>query len=313
MKAPFILVVEDDPISARLVCELLRHQYTLKVCSSGARALELCEIECPDLILMDIEMKGITGIDTCKRLKKTDILKHIPIIFLTADALLDTEYDGWDAGCTDFIVKPFFPKILQNRVDAHIQAKLLTDKLKATAYTDGLTGVHNRHFLNEFLAEQTKLSTRNKQSIGLLMIDIDYFKQFNDTYGHLEGDDCLTQVAKAAQRCLERPTDHITRYGGEEFVVVLPNTDLRGVVLVAEKIKLAVQKLNITHTNSPFKTLTISMGGLSAYPGAMDSLDLLSVVDKQLYMAKNAGRNCIKAVDIRQHYHQGGGRFLTVN
>lgn len=286
-----ILLVEDDDISALICTQALSDIYRTEHVTSGQAALDFCQDNIPDLILMDINMPGISGLETCKMLKGNAITKDIPVMFITghSDPLMEDEC--WDAGCVDFINKPFSIKTLRHRVNAHLTVKHLTDKLKRLATYDGLTNIPNRFFFDGFFLEQVKLAARHKTSIGVLMIDIDYFKQYNDSYGHLQGDECLKLVAKALSQCVERPTDCVARYGGEEFVIVLPSTDLEGVEYLAEKLLATASALNLPHSGSVFKKLTISIGGTIIDHGSLDVQQVIARADKNLYKAKNSGRN----------------------
>lgn len=294
MKKPLLLIVDDNPLSMRLASETLCNSYDVRISTSGIGALEFCKTQIPDLILMDIVMPDLDGLSACKMLKSNAATSHVPIIFLTGQATIDVETNCWEAGCADFIIKPFVIATLKNRVHFHMQAKLMTDRLTRLASVDGLTGVYNRRYLDTFIDEQCKLAKRDGSALGILMIDIDYFKRYNDHYGHIEGDECLKRVAKCVESCLERPTDHVARFGGEEFVVVLPNTPSEGIKVMAQRIQVALAALNIEHCESNYETLTLSIGGVSGTDGALEPAELLSLADRQLYFAKNDGRNCAK-------------------
>jgi diguanylate cyclase (GGDEF)-like protein len=312
IKKPIVLIVDDNPISLKLASETLHKDYDVRNCTSGLDALAFCQTQTPDLILMDIVMPDLDGLSACKKLKSESASSHIPIIFLTSESTVEVETTGWEAGCSDFIVKPFILATLKNRVKFHVEAKQNTDKLKQLASVDGLTGVYNRHFLDKSLLEQLKLSRRDNTALGLLMIDIDYFKQYNDTYGHLSGDTCLQQIAKCIESSLDRPTDLVARYGGEEFVVVLPNTPQEGVKLVAQRIMQAIFSLEIPHSGSNFTCVTVSIGGISAYASSLDHSELLGQADQQLYSAKRSGRNCFESNIISQ-FHSESEESLATN
>jgi len=170
--------------------------------------------------------------------------------------------------------------------------------LENISLTDGLTGVANRRHLDKFLETEWARAIRNKSAISLIMIDIDYFKQFNDTYGHLAGDECLKQIAQSIQRLVNRPSDLVARYGGEEFVVILPETE--DIKTISEEIKSVIDNLNIPHSDSDVhQNVTISIGCCSLKPQINEQPSrLLDMADRQLYLAKNQGRNLIKAQAI---------------
>ncbi|WP_293748065.1 diguanylate cyclase [uncultured Paraglaciecola sp.] len=286
-----VLVVEDDLISATISTQALADSYDAHHVSDGQAAVDFCESTPPDLVLMDINMPGMSGLEAYDVLKKNVITKDIPVIFITAASDPQSEDECWDAGCVDFISKPFSVKTLRHRINAHLSVKILTDELKRLATSDGLTQIHNRRFFDTYFLEQSELAARNKTPLGLLMIDIDYFKQYNDTYGHLKGDDCLKVVAAAPSSATKRPTDCVARYGGEEFVVVLPNTDAKGVQYVGEHLVEVIRELNLTHAGSTFKKLTISIGGAIVEQGSRETEKVIEQADKKLYAAKQNGRD----------------------
>lgn len=286
-----VLVVEDDPISAIISTQALSDTYIIHQVSDGRAAVDFCESAPPDLVLMDINMPGMSGLEACSILKSNVITKDIPVIFITAASDPESEDECWDAGCVDFISKPFSIKTLRHRVNFHLSIKILTDQLKYQATYDGLTNINNRRFFDGYFLEQSKLAARNKTPLALLMIDIDFFKQYNDTYGHLKGDECLKSVASALKEGAERPTDCVARFGGEEFVIVLPDTDLKGSQHVGERVIDIIHALHIAHSGSPFKELTVSVGGAIVEPGCLNVQAVIEKADKQLYLAKQAGRD----------------------
>tara|TARA_R110002167_G_scaffold117381_3_gene293317 strand:- start:292 stop:1173 length:882 start_codon:yes stop_codon:yes gene_type:complete len=286
-----VLVVEDDPISAIISTQALSDTYVTHHVTNGQAAVDFCESTPPDIVLMDINMPGMSGLEACGILKRNIITKDIPVVFITAESDPQSEDKCWDAGCVDFISKPFSIKTLRHRINAISSVKILTDELMRLATTDGLTNIKNRRFFDSTILEQSKLAARNKTPLGLLLIDIDYFKNYNDTYGHFKGDECLKVVAEALTKVTHRPTDCVARYGGEEFVIVLPNTDAKGVKHVGEHLIEVIQELNIAHLGSPFKKLTVSIGGAIVEQDSLDIEKLIEQVDKQLYLAKQNGRD----------------------
>lgn len=286
-----VLVVEDDPISAIISTQALSDNYVTHHVSNGQGAVDFCKSTPPDLVLMDINMPGISGLEACSILKNNVITKDIPVVFITGASDPQSEDECWDAGCVDFITKPFSVKTLRHRVNAHVSVKILTDELKRLANYDALTNINNRRFFDDYLLEQSKLAARNKTPLGLLLIDLDYFKQYNDTYGHLKGDECLKILAGALTEIATRPTDCAARYGGEEFVIVLPNTDAKGIQHVAEHLIKVIHTLNLAHSGSPFKKVTVSIGGAVVEQGSIDTQKVIEQSDKNLYVAKQNGRD----------------------
>ena len=288
---PRILIVEDDMMTSTMITNALSKFYVIDVVETGETALERCENSPPDLILMDIEMPTIDGLTACNMLKRQESTQYIPVVIITAHTELTYEDMSWEAGCADFVAKPFSLVALRHRINHHLQVKLLTDKFKKLASVDRLTGVPNRHAFDLNIAKQIRLSHRVEKPLGLLMIDIDFFKEYNDVYGHLGGDECLQQVAEIVSKMLVRPADHLARYGGEEFVVLLPDTCVTGVKFVADKILKAIQDLALPHQASPFEILTICIGGTSFSPSDIEEYALIQKADSLLYEAKNNGRN----------------------
>ncbi|MEP1444901.1 MAG: diguanylate cyclase [Paraglaciecola sp.] len=286
-----VLVVEDDPISAIISTQALSDIYITHHVSDGRSAVDYCLVTPPDLVLMDINMPGISGLEACGILKRNVLTKDIPVVFITAASDPQSEDECWDAGCVDFISKPFSVKTLRHRVNSHLSVKILTDELKRLANTDGLTNIKNRRFFDEYILKQSKLAARHQESLGLLLVDIDFFKQYNDTYGHLRGDDCLKIVAETLSQAFDRPTDCVARYGGEEFVVVLPRTDFEGVQYLGQRLLVKVRELSIVHEGSPFSKITVSIGGALVERGTLQTDQAIERADKLLYAAKRAGRD----------------------
>ena len=293
-----ILVVDDEPTNIQALGTLLKDEYRIQVANSGEKALSLLQAgqrPSPDLILLDIQMPGIDGYEVCRRLKEDPATSGIAIIFVTAlDAASDEEH-GLNLGAVDYIAKPFSPAIVRARVRTHMRLKRKTDLLEQYARLDGLTGIPNRRHFDELFDKEARRALRDGQPLSVLMIDIDHFKPFNDHYGHGAGDLCLQRVARALTGALMRPADQVFRYGGEEFVGLLPGTDAAGAADVAEQLRAAVEALAIPHEHaSTAAVVTLSLGVATLDPGqetASDTQSLLKRADEALYEAKKAGRN----------------------
>jgi len=177
-----------------------------------------------------------------------------------------------------------------------LELKTISDKLELVSRVDVLTDIYNRRFFNEAYLKEWKHAVRTCTPLSILMIDIDDFKSYNDTYGHLAGDDCLHKVAQRVKECAKRPRDVIARFGGEEFVLVLPETGLEGAVVVAQSVLTGIRDLAISHQSSPFGgKLTVSIGVASCVPDASINLEtLVNSADTAMYVAKNEGKNCIR-------------------
>ncbi len=296
-----ILVVDDQPTNARMLAHGLTGEYTVQIATGGAKALEIAHGDTPpDLILLDIMMPEIDGYTTCRSLKSDPKTSRIPIIFVSA---LDEEREeerGLNLGAVDYITKPFNLPIVRARVRNHINLKRQADLLEAMSHIDPLTHVANRRHFDEKLSSEALRLSRSRKNLGLLMIDIDFFKQFNDHYGHGLGDECLFGVAQALERTLQRPADLLARYGGEEFVAVLPETDEHGVMEIARRMLQAIESLAITHAYSQAADhVTVSIGAVCAkVDSRQKALILLQRADEALYKAKATGRNRVEKIDI---------------
>ncbi|NRR31376.1 diguanylate cyclase [Oxalobacteraceae bacterium] len=287
-----ILVVDDQPVNIHALHQILAKEYEVLVATSGEQALELCRKAMPDLVLLDVMMPGMDGLEVCRQLKQHPDTNGISVIFVTAGSLPDEENACWIAGGNDFVNKPVNPLTLRNRVQAHLQFKFQVDALRAMAFADGLTGIANRRYLNEQLDIELRRCGRSRFPLGLLMIDVDFFKKYNDRYGHQAGDDCLKRVASAMAAEMNRPSDLAARYGGEEFVCLLPETDSEGALLIAKRIEAAVRALRIEHLDSAVDSVvTISVGVASIQPERDSSAEaLIQRADTALYRAKQMGR-----------------------
>ncbi|NVJ49395.1 MAG: diguanylate cyclase [Gammaproteobacteria bacterium] len=291
---PTILVVDDVPANLDvMVAHLQQENIELMVALSGEEGLELAKAKLPDLILLDIMMPGIDGYETCRRLKSDPLTADIPVVFLSAKSdEIDVE-KGLNLGAVDYINKPFSLPILRARLNNHLALKHKSDMLIQLACTDELTRIANRRHFDLIFEREWLRAQRNQTRLSLLMIDVDHFKQYNDHYGHGEGDRCLKQVARALTVELHRPADLLARYGGEEFVVLLPETDFEDAEFIANQLAAAVEKLAIAHKKSTCAPhVTISIGLASQLPGSQASRQqLLKQADRSLYKAKNSGRN----------------------
>ncbi|MDO6692342.1 diguanylate cyclase [Aliiglaciecola sp. 3_MG-2023] len=293
LQEALVLIVDDEPINAMVVADLLSNLYQTKVVHSGEEALAFCRQQTPDLILLDVMMPGISGLETCRAIKNNQSLQHIPVIFITSVKSQNDENKCWEAGGVDFVNKPVNGITLLNRVKAHLTLKMQSDFLRRMSFTDGLTGLYNRHLLEEVLTKSILQSKRTQSPLSLFMLDIDWFKLFNDSYGHLSGDQCLIAVSKVLKEVLHRPVDMSFRYGGEEFLCLLPDTDSLGAQHIAKTILQKVADLNIPHESSPYGIVSLSIGIYSStvHNECFKANEVIRSADKALYLAKQKGRN----------------------
>ena len=218
---PFILIIDDTELNIKLLTEMLKHDYDVKGAASGPAGFELiASYGAPDLVLLDVMMSGMDGHEICCRLKADPAMKHVPIMFVTANNDPVDEAYGLRLGAMDYITKPFHTAILRARVQNLIDLKFKTDLLESLAMLDGLTNIPNRRRFDEALTTEWARAQRIGSRIGLVMVDVDYFKSYNDFYGHGAGDVCLKKVAISLAESADRPADLVARYGGEEFVIL---------------------------------------------------------------------------------------------
>lgn len=291
-----ILVVDDSPLNTKIMESALIEDYDVLISHSGKEALSICNSnDPPDLILLDIIMPEIDGYEICRRLSRGTKTKDIPVIFLTSlTAARDIEF-GLTLGAIDYITKPFSIPIIKAKIKNHLAVKYYQDTLKINTDVDQLTQIANRRRFDDTMTLEIKKAKRTGTILSVLLLDIDHFKFYNDTYGHLEGDACLRKVANALSVTLKRPKDLAARWGGEEFACLLPNTNTHGAQNVAESLRNAILNLNIPHESSPVNDMvTISVGVVSSNPMDENSFDsLLHRADEALYQAKETGRNRI--------------------
>ena len=302
------LVIEDSTSSLKLLCSYIEKIGISTIpAENGATGIDLFLSEHPDLILLDIILPDLDGYEVARQIRLLEPPgEWTPIIFLSS---MNKDKDiemGIAAGGDDYLLKPISEVVLAAKIRAMqriIQMRqsllVLTRKLdsanqelKRLTSLDGLTGIPNRRHFDEVLAREWRRAMRQGEELSILMCDIDYFKHFNDTFGHQKGDECLRQVANALADSLDRGGDLLARYGGEEFIAVLPGTTLEGASFIAAQMRQSICQLNISHPETPFGKVTASFGVASAV--AMPETDPLKIVgaaDTAMYKAKKSGRN----------------------
>ncbi len=287
-----LLIVDDDPNNVRLLASIFDQDYDILFALSGLEAIDISLRERPDLIILDVMMPDLDGYTVCKTIKNHPHTKDIPIVFLTAHCDAEEEIRGLEMGAADFISKPFYPKIVKIRVSNQIELKYAREKLTKLAITDGLTGIANRRYFDDQLAHEWTRARRLNQTLAIAMIDVDWFKKYNDHYGHQGGDDCLRQVANVLSNVAKRDSDFVARYGGEEFAIILPMTQAENALELAKNSCLALSNLELPHALSDFGHVTLSVGVAVGCPKQNTTPhNLLINADKALYTAKEKGRN----------------------
>lgn len=324
-----ILIVDDYADNLRILSTILVEQgYQVRKAINGKLALAAIETQKPDLILLDIQLPDINGYELCRLIKDNPQTKMIPIVIISVQEEAEDIVRAFIAGAADYIKKPFRTEEviirvktqlmihrlntqlekqnhllyeknyqlkveIENRVQAEFALQEANAKLQKLAFLDSVTGVGNRRYFDEQLSRYWRQMARENNNLSLIICDLDYFKVYNDTFGHPEGDRCLKQVSDAIKRGVKRPFDAVFRYGGEEFVIILPQTPLEGAIQVAKNIQFEIELLQIPHPNSltnPF--VTLSFGIASQIPHlAQSQNDLISQADEALYLAKIKGRN----------------------
>ena len=289
-----LLLVDDSPDNLAILAGHLNNDYVISQAASGAEALRLVQTELsPDLILLDVLMPGMDGYEVFRRLADLPCARDIPVIFITALDEAQNEVAAIEMGAVDFVSKPINHVILKARIRNHLQYKALRDELRNQSMIDSLTALANRRRFMEALSAEWFRAVRYSTWLAILFIDIDDFKQYNDQYGHIAGDDCLKAVASAIRQVPKRSHDLVARWGGEEFVCILPDASEAAAAQLAERMRLAVQSLALEHAaGSNGRVVTISVGLAGIKPDREHKFEaLIELADQALYRAKKTGKN----------------------
>lgn len=295
-----ILIVDDSSENIELLFVMLQDKYDVLFSTSGTKALQLAEQAKPDLVLLDIIMPEMDGYEVISALKQNPRTQDIPVIFLTAKTAKSDLIKGFELGSVDYITKPFFEEEIKVRINTHLQNRILikqlelaNQKLETLSLSDALTGIGNRRYFDQFLQKIFNINQREKKELSLLMIDVDYFKKYNDHYGHIMGDQCLQAIAKSLDSFAKRGGDLAARYGGEEFSLILSDTDTESAEKCANSYRLSVENLQIPHSASEISEfVTVSIGVVTISGNMQTSIEeLIRYSDKALYEAKYNGRN----------------------
>jgi len=302
-----ILVAEDTKAGMAFMSAHIKdmgHEVIEAV--NGQEAIDLFYSDRPDLILMDVHMPIKDGLDATREIKAECAKRDdwIPIVFLSGLSEAGDVVEGIEAGGDDYLSKPVDPVVLKAKLMAmeriwemKRQLNEALRELELISILDPLTQIYNRRFFNDQMRKEYKSAVRDQAPLSVLLLDIDHFKLFNDNYGHQEGDRCLKEVSQILKTTLSRPLDVVSRYGGEEFVVVLPGTPHSGAQIIAGRLIEAVMLKNIEHAHSTTsKVVTISCGVATSIPQRGKSIaegikDIVEKADRNLYRAKQAGRN----------------------
>jgi len=328
---PDVLLIDDQPIVAEQIREILSQEpdIAFHYCQEANQAFEMLKDLKVTTILLDLMMPNVDGLTMLRYLRNFDVTKDVPIIVLSSAEDPATKSKAFALGATDYLVKPPEKIELIARVKAHYkhyinrierdiaikQLKELLDELHAShleverankelkrlAIIDPLTECVNRRYLNEVMTQEFENSNNSKQPLAVIMIDIDFFKQYNDTYGHQGGDDCLIAVAKSLRESINSETTTLARYGGEEFLALLPGFNIQQAEQVAEQLCQSVRDMALEHSKNPNQIVTISLGVSSFHPDEvkLSKVDeLIKYADQALYEAKETGRNRVVSKSI---------------
>lgn len=310
-RPPTILVADDEPINRSLIQRRLeREGYRVFTAENGRVAVEVARETLPDLIILDVMMPEMDGLEACRLIKEDERTHDLPVIFLSARDETEMKVNGLSLGANDYISKPFKAEELMARVSVSIRLKRERDQLRASAeeakasaeiaheraMTDALTGLLNRYGLQRALQREQAEARRYQRPLSCLLIDLDNFKYVNDTFGHAAGDSALQQIADILSKAV-RGSDMVFRYGGEEFLVLLPETNLEGAAALAEKIRLAADAQLFGAGHIFPLTLSAGVATLSEHESGHD---MIARADMALYHAKAQGRNRVEKADDHQ-------------
>ena len=295
-----ILAIDDSDLIHKLLDARLRPEdVTIHHALDGEEGLRLATQVRPDLVLLDVDMPGMSGFEVCRRLLADPATASVPIIFLTGATQIFSKVEGLDIGAVDYVTKPFDPAELRARVRSALRTKRYHDMLATRAQLDGLTGLWNRGYFDQRLRDEVAAVQRYGRALSLVLIDLDHFKRINDTHGHPFGDRVLQATGEALTMCF-RTTDAPCRYGGEEFAVILTETGAEALI-AARRCHSQLAALGLRHRGEPV-AVTASIGVVStdqfAHHGVITARSLLEAADGALYDAKRAGRDRVCVANL---------------
>jgi len=290
-----LLIVDDEASVLAVLNRILSGEYEIITAKTGNEALKLAQEQHPDLILLDILLPDLDGYNVIVQLKSSEETNAIPVIFITGLTSEEDEEKSFLLGGADYIIKPFKPAAIRARIRKHLEILNQMKALEGIGLTDSLTGLPNRRSFEDRMEMEWRRAAREQKPLSFLMVDFDGFKAYNDTYGHLQGDSLLRAAAGVFTSWAKRPADHPARLGGEEFGILLPDTDLKPALVIAEGIRAAVEGLRLPVKESKkLSSVTVSIGVNSIVPQRDNSItDFIAGADEALYAAKKAGKNRI--------------------
>jgi two-component system sensor histidine kinase/response regulator len=302
LKRPTIMIVDDDKINVEILASGFSDRHNIVRCNDSIQALALAIKHQPDVILLDVGMPTLNGYQVCRKLKETESTRNIPVVFSTGHDSEADEITGFMAGASDYITKPFRMDLVKLRLKNVLDLKHKTDLLEELANVDGLTHIANRRRFETIFQQKWQESIVSQSYITVFMIDIDYFKQYNDQYGHAHGDRCLVQIAQVLEMLCASNYAAPARYGGEEFVVVMSANGALSASDFAEAVRVKVLELVLPHKSSKCsEQITVSVGVATTIAShEIDKQMLLEAADKQLYVSKNKGRNQVTLTNMSE-------------
>ena len=287
-----VLVVDDEHANIMTLKHILGADHTIYVAKNGVDAIEIAEESSPDVILLDIIMPGIDGYETLAKLRDSLTTKELPVIFITGLTNSEDEEKGLELGASDYITKPFSPAIVKLRVRNQIKIIEQMRTIEQFGMTDQLTRLPNRYGFENRMKMEWGRAQREHAPISILLLDVDKFKNYNDTFGHQQGDLALQSFARALDTAVHRPADFAARWGGEEFIALLPNTNPEGSMVVAESIRKGVEEMDIPCIDKRAAKITVSIGAYTSTQGESEDInECITKADAALYYAKDQGRN----------------------
>lgn len=288
-----VLIVDDEKFNRQLLSDLLLEEYDVSLAKDGEQALLCARNVEPDLILLDVVMPGMDGYEVLRQLRTDERTAGIPVIFVTGMSDEADETRGLAMGAVDYVLKPFRSAVVRARVRNHMNYVWQRKQLERDAFVDALTRIPNRRKFDQILDAEWKRACRLGKPLSLAMVDVDYFKPYNDAYGHGAGDTVLRRIAEEMRAALNRSCEFVARYGGEEFALLLPEVSRKEAMHAAERVRAVVETLKLPHGQSDISpVVTISVGGITMLPSLDTSTEtMLELADKQLYLAKRSGRN----------------------
>ncbi|MEP7305223.1 MAG: diguanylate cyclase [Acidobacteriota bacterium] len=299
-----IVVADDDRVTAMVTASALRGEFDVVLVSTGAEVLDRVVAGDIDLILLDVMMPDLDGFEVCRRLKDNPQSAKIPVIFVTSLEEISDETRGFAVGGVDYIMKPIRPSVVRARVHTHVELKRSRDALERLAAVDPLTGIANRRAFDQAIQHEWRRSQRSRRWLSLALVDVDQFKQFNDRYGHLAGDERLRTIATSLAENTQRGGELTARYGGEEFALILPDVDPEMMPSLMRMVLSSVAGMHPPTTlPGAHETTTVSVGAISIVaPRDVGETIAIATADTLLYEAKGSGRDrCVFQDLVSQH------------